>query len=44
MYAPLLSVSAAMEDGGITTVTGIDWKVKNILGVYGAYTLTVNGE
>jgi len=38
------SISKAMEEGGITTVTSTDWKVKNVLGIYGTYTLIVTGE
>jgi len=38
------SVAAAKAEGGITTVTAVDWKVANVLGVYGTYTLTVTGE
>jgi len=38
------SISAAKAEGGITTVTAVDWKAHNVLGVYGTYTLTVTGE
>ena len=38
------SIEEAAEQGGITKITHIDWDAKNILGVYGAYTVTVYGE
>jgi len=38
------SIEAAKQNGGITTVSHMDWKTKNILGIIGNYTLTVYGE
>lgn len=38
------SIEEAAEEGGITKITHIDWDAKNILGVYGVYTVTVYGE
>ncbi|MBL7016116.1 MAG: TRL-like protein family, partial [Kiritimatiellales bacterium] len=32
------------ENGGITKISHVDWKVKNILGFIGEYTTTVYGE
>lgn len=38
------SIRTAMYNGGITKVSHVDWEVKNILGVYGRYIVTVYGE
>jgi hypothetical protein len=38
------SISAAMQNGGITKVHHVDSQVKNILGIYAEYTTTVYGE
>ena len=38
------SIQEAAEEGGITKITHIDWHAKNVLGVYGIYTVTVYGE
>ena len=38
------SLAAAKADGGITTVTHVDWDVDNLLGLIGTYTLTVTGD
>lgn len=38
------SIQTACEDGGITKISHVDRKVKNILGFIGEYTTTVYGE
>ena len=38
------SIEEAAEEGGITKITHIDWHAKNVLGVWGTYTVTVYGE
>ncbi len=38
------SIEAAKKNGGITTVSSVDTKVKSILGVYTTYTTTVRGN
>ncbi|WP_372966379.1 TRL-like family protein [Marinobacter sp.] len=38
------SIEAAKADGGITSVTHMDWKANNILGIIGNYELTVHGN
>ena len=38
------SISAAMKAGGITKVHHVDFKSKNILGIYGEFTTVVYGE
>ena len=38
------SLKAAMENGGITKVHHVDYKVKNILGIVGSTTTIVWGE
>jgi hypothetical protein len=38
------SIKAAMANGGINKVKYVDYKAKNILGVYGTYTTTVYGD
>ena len=38
------SISAAMQNGGITKVHHVDSQVKNILGIYVEYTTVVYGE
>ena len=38
------SLKAAMENGGITKVHHVDYKVKNILGIVGSTTTIVYGE
>ena len=38
------SIDTAKKNGGITKVYSVDGQVKNILGIYGTYTLVVKGE
>lgn len=38
------SIEEAAEKGGISKIHHIDWHARNILGIYGAYTVTVYGE
>jgi hypothetical protein len=38
------SIDAASRAGGITKIHHVDYHSKNILGVYGQYTVTVYGE
>lgn len=38
------SIERAAQNGNIKKITHIDWHVKNILGIYGIYTVTVYGE
>jgi len=38
------SLETACKNGGITKISHVDWKVKNILGFIGEYTITVYGE
>jgi hypothetical protein len=38
------SVDMAAKNGGITKIHHVDYHSKNILGVYGTYTVTVYGE
>lgn len=38
------SIEAAKADGNITTVTHMDWKANNILGIFGNYELVVHGN
>ena len=38
------SIKEAAENGDIEKISYIDWHAKNILGLYGVYTLTVYGE
>lgn len=38
------SIETAKRNGGITDVTHVDWKARNILGVIGDYELTVYGN
>ncbi len=38
------SIQTAVENGGISKIKYIDWSVKNILGIYGQYTVTVYGD
>lgn len=38
------SLKAAMDNGGITKVKYVEYSVRNILGVYGEYTVTVYGD
>ena len=38
------SIEAAKANGGITTVSHVDWKANNILGLFGNYTTTVYGN
>ncbi len=38
------SVKAAMENGGITKIHHIDYKVMSVMGVYAKYTTVVYGE
>ena len=37
-------IQEAADEGGITKITHVDWSAKNVLGVYGEYTVTVYGE
>ncbi|MBV1873468.1 MAG: TRL-like family protein [Gammaproteobacteria bacterium] len=39
-----VSVAAAAEAGGITTVRHIDYKMKNLLGVLSTFTIVVHGD
>lgn len=38
------SIEAAAKNGGITEIQSVDYKVNNILGVYGTYTTIVKGK
>ena len=38
------SIATAKKNGDITKVYSVDGQVKNILGIYGTYTLVVTGE
>ena len=38
------SIETACKNGGITKISHVDWKVRNILGAIGEYTTTVYGE
>jgi len=38
------SIATAKANGGISTVTHMDWQANNILGLIGTYTLTVYGN
>lgn len=38
------SIEAAKKNGGITTVSSVDTKVKSILGIITTYTTTVRGN
>ncbi|HQL01239.1 MAG TPA: TRL-like family protein [Smithellaceae bacterium] len=38
------SIEAAKKNGGIAKVNSVDWKVNNILGIYGTYKVVVSGE
>lgn len=38
------SVEAAAKNGGITQIQSVDYKVNNILGIYGTYTTIVKGR
>lgn len=38
------SIQTACKNGGISKISHVDWKVKNILGFIGEYTTTVYGE
>jgi len=38
------SIESAKLNGGITTVTHMDWNSNNILGLIGTYTLTIYGN
>jgi hypothetical protein len=38
------SIEAAAKNGGITQIMSVDWEAKNILGIYGEYTVTVRGK
>ncbi len=38
------SIDAAARAGGITRISHVDFKAKNVLGVYGQYTTIVRGE
>lgn len=38
------SIQAAMQNGGITKIHHVDYKVTSVLGVYATYTTVVYGE
>jgi hypothetical protein len=38
------SIETAKKNAGITKVNTVDWDIKNILGIYGTYTVIVSGE
>jgi len=38
------SVQTAMDNGGITEVTSVDYTVDNVLGIYGKYCTVVRGN
>lgn len=38
------SIEAAKRQGGITTVTHVDWEVKNTLGIVASYKVVVYGN
>lgn len=38
------SIETAKANGGINKVTHVDWHARNILGIFGTYTLTVYGN
>ena len=38
------SLETAKKQGGITEVSHVDWKAKNILGIIGEYELVVHGR
>lgn len=38
------SIAAAKANGGINTVSSVDWSVSNILGIYGEYCTVVHGN
>ena len=38
------SIAAAMKDGKISEISHIDWEVKNVLGIFGEYTIVVYGN
>ncbi|MGA2602958.1 MAG: TRL-like family protein [Verrucomicrobiia bacterium] len=38
------SIKAAMENGGITKIHHVDYKVMSVMGVYAKYTTVVYGE
>ena len=38
------SIEAAKKQGGISEVTHVDWKARNILGIIGEYELVVHGR
>ena len=38
------SIAAACKAGGITEIHHVDWKAKNIFGVYGEFTCVVYGN
>lgn len=38
------SIDAAKKAGGIHKISHVDWDAKNILGIYGMYTVTVYGD
>jgi hypothetical protein len=38
------SIETARKNGGITTVSHVDWHVENTLGIIGEYTVTVYGK
>jgi len=38
------SIEKAAQAGGIKRISHVDWEVKNVLGVWGIYTVTVYGE
>lgn len=38
------SIEAAKANGGISTVSHVDWHANSILGLIGTYTVTVRGQ
>ena len=38
------SIATACKNGGISQISHVDWKVKNTLGFFGEYTVTVYGK
>lgn len=38
------SIATAKANGGISTVSSVDWNVSNILGIYGEYCTVVHGN
>ena len=38
------SIATAAQNGGITVIRNVDWKVESLLGIISTYTCTVYGE